>query len=76
MGPILLVLVLSALLIWASGCTSAGMVKLANDLAKDPATVNVAVQSPWGSLKVTRTNPGTNSLVTVTPDGTVTTERK
>lgn len=59
------------------GCSTPGrMAKLATALAKDPATVNVTISSVYGTMKFVRTNPGTNSVVKVLPDGTVTVERK
>ena len=61
-------------LVFLTGCLNMG--KLARELGKDPATVNVSVTTIYGNLKFTRTNPGTNSTVTVAPDGTVNVQRK
>jgi len=63
-------------LVSASGCSSTNISKLAAQLKNDPATVNMSVQSVYGTIKFTRTNPGTNSTVTVSPDGTVTVKRE
>lgn len=57
-----------------SGCMS--MSKLARELSKDPATVNLSLTTIYGNLRLVRTNPGTNSTVSVSPDGTVSVERK
>lgn len=64
------------LVLSTSGCSTAGMARLARELGRDQATVNVSVQSVYGTLKFVRTNPGTNSTVTVSPDGTVTIKRE
>lgn len=49
--------------------------KLARELGKDPATVNLSVTSLYGTVKLQRTNVGTNSTVTISSDGTVTVKR-
>jgi hypothetical protein len=51
------------------------MAKLVDALAKDPATASINVVSTFGTIKIVRTNPGTNTETTVTPDGTVTVKR-
>jgi hypothetical protein len=56
-----------------SGC--AGMGTLVKQLKGDAATVSVSLTTIYGNLKFVRTNPGTNTETTVTPDGTVTVKR-
>ncbi len=60
-----------------TGCVgNGGLAKLANSLAKDPATVSVRLTTVYGTLYFTRTNPGTNTLAhTIGPDGQVSVER-
>lgn len=58
------------------GCSSTGMAKLAKELKGDQATISSSIQSVYGTVKFVRTNPGTNSTVTIAPDGTVTVRRQ
>ena len=39
------------------GCSTTNITKLTEALAKDPANVEVTVQTPYGSVHVVRTNP-------------------
>jgi len=51
------------------------MASLVKQLKNDPATVSVSLSTVYGTLKFVRTNPGTNTETTVTPEGTVTVRR-
>lgn len=67
--------ILSVLLLCGCRSPSKDMAKLVDALAKDPATASINVVSTFGTIKIVRTNPGTNTETTVTPDGTVTVKR-
>lgn len=60
------------LLIFLTGCSTTNITKLVKELAKDPAIVTVRVSSVYGTVNFTRIGGHTN-IVTVTPDGTITT---
>lgn len=53
-----------------NGCT--GMSKLAKELAKDPATVSIDVQTLYGSMTFRRSNASSNHSSTVSGDGSIT----
>lgn len=65
------ILILLTLLATLPGCMPR-LAPLVKQLKSDPATVSVTVSSVYGTFKFVRTNPGTNTTTTVTPDGTVT----
>jgi hypothetical protein len=54
-----------------TGCSTAGLGKLARELKNDPAIVAVKAVTPWGNASLVRVGGQTNS-VSVSPDGTVT----
>jgi hypothetical protein len=60
-------------LLW-TGCTGPAA-KVAESLSHDGATVQVKLQTIYGSMSVFRSNP-TNNTVKVMPDGTITVEPK
>lgn len=54
------------------GCATSNMNKLVKALANDHSTVHVRVNTIYGTLDFTRTNPSTNSLPhSIDPDGRV-----
>jgi len=63
-------IIVSALLIACTGCSSTNITKLTQALAKDPAIVVVSVNSVYGTVKFTRVGSITNGM-SVSPDGSV-----
>jgi hypothetical protein len=57
-----------------SGCVASNLTEMVKALGNDPATVHIKLMTPYGSLEVDRSNPGTNSnpLATIPLTGTVT----
>lgn len=53
----------------ASGCM--GTSGLVRQLARDPASAYISVDTLYGKVKLVRANPGTNVTVTVSPEGAV-----
>lgn len=68
------ILSLLLVLLLFSGCCSTA--PLLRALSKDQSTVNMRVTTIYGSVAVQRTNVGTNSIVTIAPDGTITVKRQ
>jgi hypothetical protein len=66
-----LLLLFSLLLL--SGCSTAPLLRA---LSKDTATVNMRVTTIYGNVSLQRANPGTNSVTTIAPDGTITIKRQ
>lgn len=68
--PVLLLLSVACL---SSGCMTGQTAKAIKALGNDPASFHVTVQSPWGRVDVSRTNPGTNTLPHIIgTDGSIT----
>lgn len=63
---------LLALLLAATGCSTANLAKLTEALAHDPAIVSAKVSSVYGTAQLTRVGSWTNATITVSPDGTIT----
>jgi len=65
---------IGCLLLLSTGCASSAqrMATLITAAGKDNATISASVTTIYGTVKFVRTNPMTNSTVTVSPDGTVT----
>jgi hypothetical protein len=55
------------------GCT--GMSRALDKLKKDNATVVLKVDSLYGKVNIIRLMPGTNTEITVSPDGVITVKR-
>lgn len=55
------------------GCLSTNFTEYAKAMAGDPATIVVSINTVYGTAKFTRVGGGdTNTVKTVSPDGTVT----
>lgn len=60
-----------------TGCVSmGGLADFAREMAKDPATISVVVQTPYGFIKWFRTNPGDKSIVQTDGAGSVSVKRE
>lgn len=58
------------------GCRAVDPAALVKALANDPATATLTFPTPYGLVKYNRSNPGTNSSVTIHPDGSITIDTK
>lgn len=65
---------LCALGVLVSGCSTAGIARIAEQLKDDPAIVNAKVVTIYGTAHLTRIGGQTNT-VSVSPDGTITVNR-
>lgn len=68
------VALITLLALVSNGCMRYGYVT--RNLKDDHSTVVHNILTPWGTSKLIRSNPTTNQLVTITPDGTVTIQVK
>ena len=57
-----------------NGCVSTS--KLTRELAKDPASAYISVQTIYGNIKIVRTNPSTNTSVSITGEGDIQVDRR
>ena len=57
MKTVYLSVIVSCLLTLSTGCASTAAARVLSALAKDDASVHVAVTTPWGSLQVDRSKP-------------------
>ena len=55
-----------------TGCLSTNITELTKSLAQDPAAVKVLVQTPYGSITVTRVGSMPNETRAIAADGTIT----
>jgi len=54
------------------GCSTSGMAKIAAQLKNDPATVSIQITTIYGTVKMVRLAPGTNTPPhSVAADGSV-----
>lgn len=70
---IILLLLLSVSLC-LGGCVSAGkgLKDVLSAMASDNAAINATLDTPYGRARVTRVMPTSNTVVTITSDGTIT----
>lgn len=64
-----IILLTAALALAGTGCVNSSLIRA---LAKDPATAHMRITTIYGTVEISRTNPGSNSPPhSVNADGTI-----